>query len=452
MSAFKRRLPKTTHPAIPGTRQNLSTPSILELSTGIPSFDDILGGGLPLGCVLLVLTPDPHAAWGDLVQKYFIAQGLAGGQGVCVVADRAEDVVQGAMWVHQGDAKGQPSGEGDADPDADGEGEGEGDAQAEDADTKVKIAWRYERMKQFQTSVPAQSTSSEYCHTFDLNKTIPPSIISGASQSGQLSTLGVAGGHDSFQTALRDIETAVSLTAPRRALRLSVPDLGGPQWGDTKPTQLFQFLYSLRVMIRTSPAAALVTLPYYLSRPSVDAGWIQKLGYLCDGCISLTSFGADPSLSSLFQTYHGSLQVHSAPSPNTLLPPSHKLSVIRGLSAASSQGSGENNLAFRCTRKRFVLETLHLDVEGGVGERRTTPRASAGASVGIEDPPPKAKGHAHDIVHNAPTESEGKGQPAAAVMSIGIEADAEAEVGKPAAVKTKKRVAFHSERPDLYDF
>ena len=36
-------------------------------------------------------------------------------------------------------------------------------------------------------------------------------------------------------------------------------------------------------------------------------------------------------------------------------------------------GGGENNLAFKCTRKRFVIETHHLDVEGGVGERRTGP-------------------------------------------------------------------------------
>jgi len=32
--------------------------------------------------------------------------------------------------------------------------------------------------------------------------------------------------------------------------------------------------------------------------------------------------------------------------------------------------SGENNLAFKCTRKRLVFETLHLDVEGGRGERQ----------------------------------------------------------------------------------
>ena len=30
-------------------------------------------------------------------------------------------------------------------------------------------------------------------------------------------------------------------------------------------------------------------------------------------------------------------------------------------------------MAFKCTRKRLVFETHHLDAEGGVGERRTGP-------------------------------------------------------------------------------
>jgi elongator complex protein 4 len=34
-------------------------------------------------------------------------------------------------------------------------------------------------------------------------------------------------------------------------------------------------------------------------------------------------------------------------------------------------GSRENNIAFKCTRKRLAFETHHLDIEGGVGERRT---------------------------------------------------------------------------------
>lgn len=60
-----------------------------------------------------------------------------------------------------------------------------------------------------------------------------------------------------------------------------------------------------------------------------------------------------------------------------------------------SSGGRENNIAFKCTRKRLVFETHHLDAEGGVSERRTGPgegektgsnwRGSAGLEVEIED-------------------------------------------------------------------
>ena len=37
-------------------------------------------------------------------------------------------------------------------------------------------------------------------------------------------------------------------------------------------------------------------------------------------------------------------------------------------------GAGENNLGFRLKRKKFVVETVHLGIEGGTGERRTEPK------------------------------------------------------------------------------
>ena len=46
------------------------------------------------------------------------------------------------------------------------------------------------------------------------------------------------------------------------------------------------------------------------------------------------------------------------------------------------EGAGENNLAFKLKRKRLVVETLHLGVEGGVGERRTEPAPSSGIELG----------------------------------------------------------------------
>jgi elongator complex protein 4 len=101
---------------------------------------------------------------------------------------------------------------------------------------------------------------------------------------------------------------------------------------------------------------------------------------------------------------------------------------LRGLSTFSSSatGGGENNLAFKCTRKRFIVETLHLDVEGGVNERRTTAPVTPG-STEAHIALPTVQGLAEkekDAIHDHSKTRK----------------------------KPKKTVAFLSDRPDLYDF
>lgn len=100
----------------------------------------------------------------------------------------------------------------------------------------------------------------------------------------------------------------------------------------------------------------------------------------------LYAFAADPTTHSMLPSHHGLVRINRLPTVHTLVPTSDRFSSLRGLSAAtssiSSSGAGENNLAFKCTRKRFVIETFHLDVDGGVGERRTT---SAASSVNFQE-------------------------------------------------------------------
>jgi elongator complex protein 4 len=77
-------------------------------------------------------------------------------------------------------------------------------------------------------------------------------------------------------------------------------------------------------------------------------------------------------------------------------------------------------------RKRLVFETLHLDVEGGVGERRTTPALA----------PERTR------------EIETRGD---AVVKVVME-DRAPERGNDGKIKGKKRVGFKTDRPDIYDF
>lgn len=145
MSSFKRRVsPSVQKPEqLPaGTRTSPSLASVLLTSTGIPSLDDILGGGIQLGTDFLVLSPDPHSGYGELIQKYFIAQGLAIRHDTYVFDPNAKQFVESCMW-----ATDRPIGGEYQDP----------EEESTDNVGKVKIAWRYEAMQKFKTTVSSQS-------------------------------------------------------------------------------------------------------------------------------------------------------------------------------------------------------------------------------------------------------------------------------------------------------
>lgn len=145
MSSFKRRVSSKDAPLLTGTRALPGPVTTHITSTGVPSLDDILGGGLPLTCDLVILAPDAHSAYGELLQKYFIAQGLSSGQDVCVVDNFAREFVSECMWTPGGDYLAPASSTEAAEEDEDGEGK--------ETEAKIKIAWRYEQLKQFQTTV-----------------------------------------------------------------------------------------------------------------------------------------------------------------------------------------------------------------------------------------------------------------------------------------------------------
>jgi elongator complex protein 4 len=139
MSSFKRKdsSKQTTATVYPGTRASSASKLSIIASTGVVSLDDILGGGLPLSCLMLLAAPDVHSSYGELIQKYFTAQGLSDGHRVYIVGQDPDSFAKDIMWFPRSSTVSR---------DSDEEGKAE-------LSQKVKIAWRYEKMKQFQTIV-----------------------------------------------------------------------------------------------------------------------------------------------------------------------------------------------------------------------------------------------------------------------------------------------------------
>ncbi|KAI9455854.1 Elongator complex protein 4 [Russula earlei] len=409
MSTFKRKASSKTVGSLAGTRASPFSPCTILTSSGIASLDDILGGGLPLSCSLLVIAPDTHSSYGELVQKYFISQGLASGQKVYVIDDDPGQFVSGCMWHSSGTAS--PEGN-----------KGGNEIGHEDG---VEIAWRYEHLKPFQTTVSASrfSADDDFCCAFDLTYRLPEHVLDRATQSSQLVPLDAS----TDWTKLLGV-IAEGLGTSSVPVRICIPLLGSPGWGDPHPKDVLQFVYSLRTLLRRFPhACASVGLPPYMSADGWGGpGWLNKLGWFFDASVTLSGF-SDPSLSLMFPSYHGSVNIHALPTPHGLLPTSDRSSTLRGMWSAS--GSRENNMAFKCTRKRLVFETHHLDVEGGVGERRTggrrerTVKGGAGLQVELEVEP-----------------------------NIEGSAAASAERNQTGSSTKKKRVTFRGEKRDWYDF
>jgi elongator complex protein 4 len=93
----------------------------------------------------------------------------------------------------------------------------------------------------------------EYCQTFDLTCRIPHSIIHGALQSGNLIYLNIDSTQsDSCPTKIiRRIEEYLHTEGQGSSipLRICIPSLGSPQWGDLTPQvalkRLWQYTCSI---------------------------------------------------------------------------------------------------------------------------------------------------------------------------------------------------------------
>ena len=113
---------------------------------------------------------------------------------------------------------------------------------------------------------------------------------------------------------------------------------------------------------------------------------------------------------------------------------------------SGSTGGRENNLAFKCTKKRLVFETHHLDVEGGVGERRTVTAGNTGREKGTSTSWSPSRREQLSLGGGAAMKVELEGEPdiAAAAAAEGILTESLA--------KRKKKVTFGAERREVYDF
>uniref|UniRef100_A0A8C3HCD7 Elongator complex protein 4 n=1 Tax=Chrysemys picta bellii TaxID=8478 RepID=A0A8C3HCD7_CHRPI len=88
-TSFQRKVPASSRlAAIAGTRPSVRHGQLL-LSSGLPSLDCVLGGGLAVGTLLLI-EEDKYGIYSNLLFKYFLAEGIVCGHNL-FVASAKED-------------------------------------------------------------------------------------------------------------------------------------------------------------------------------------------------------------------------------------------------------------------------------------------------------------------------------------------------------------------------
>ncbi|XP_011298792.1 elongator complex protein 4 [Fopius arisanus] len=329
---------KVKIPSIPGTKPSTQNAQLL-ISTGIPSLDNIIGGGLPIGSILLI-EEDTYGNYGKIVLKYFLAEGAVVSHSLFVASQdtKPEQLISELPAVVE-ESPGAPN--------------------EMPTDEKMQIAWRYQNMRILDSSPKNRHI---FGHFYDLTKKIDQEMLNNTDitlWNGENLTYEATGFQNNayidllktVQETLKKGDFYVNANPERRnILRIGLHSLGSRLWlGDTEESMhndLLKFLYSFRALLRNSFAVAAITVPSQCFQGHNDI--IGRMEHLADTAVSLESFaGSSKETNPVFRDYHGLLRIKKLSAINTLAPHCPE----------------SFDLAFKLRRKKFIIEILHLPPE-----------------------------------------------------------------------------------------
>uniref|UniRef100_A0A8D1Q0H9 Elongator complex protein 4 n=2 Tax=Sus scrofa TaxID=9823 RepID=A0A8D1Q0H9_PIG len=312
VTSFQRRGPRASGSdsgysrlvSIAGTRPSVRNGQLL-VSTGLPALDQLLGGGLAVGTVLLI-EEDKYNIYSPLLFKYFLAEGIVNGHTLLVASAKEDpaDILQAGPV-----------------------------------------------------------SSSRFGHYYDLSKRIPQELIEASkwhrfflpekiSSTFNVEPCSLTHGYKRLLQFIQNIiyEEGFDGSNPQKKqkniLRIGIQSLGSPLWGDDicctencdNSHSLTKFLYILRGLLRASLSACIITMPTHLIQ---NKAIIARVTNLSDIVVGLESFiGSERETNPLYKDYHGLIHIRQIPRLNNLI----------------CDVSDVKDLAFKLKRKLFTIE------------------------------------------------------------------------------------------------
>ncbi|XP_066494112.1 elongator complex protein 4 isoform X2 [Tiliqua scincoides] len=358
---------------VPGSRPSVRHGQLL-VSSGLPSLDAVLGGGLPVGTLLLI-EEDIYGIYSNLLFKHFLAEGIVCGHNLFIASAKEEpaDILKEFPAPLLNTSV----------------NEREEAATAvkckHNSQASMKIAWRYQNIPTLETT---QTAISKFGHYFDLSKTMAPEQIQNIKWHGfflpeettlcpdiksgsvknattpscggkgitEVSSSNMACGYTRLLHSIQKVihqegfDGSVSQKKQRNILRIGIQSLGSVLWGDDicsteNPQNIYsltKFLYGLRGLLRTSLSSCIITIPAHLIQ---NKAIMERVTNLSDTVVGLESFiGSERETNPLYKDYHGLIHIRQIPRLNSLI----------------GNVSDTKDLAFRLKRKLFTIEQLHL--------------------------------------------------------------------------------------------
>ncbi|XP_078536960.1 elongator complex protein 4 isoform X4 [Lissotriton helveticus] len=336
--------------SISGTRPSVRNGQLL-VSTGVPSLDHIIGGGLAVGTLLLI-EEDKYNVYSHLLLKYFLAEGVVCGHSVFAASAEHDpnDILQELPAPLLDDLY-----------------KGKSDSEETSPTTfpqeSMKIAWRYQNLPKVEVT---PVTTSRFGHYYDVTKTISPEMLQSVHSNCFFlpeETIidlkpAVCEMTPGYSRLLRAIQSYIQKEGfdgscpqqkrTKNVLRIAIQSLGSSLWGDdiccSDPPRhkhsLTKFLYALRCLLRMSLTTCVITVPAHLIQ---NKAIMARARNLSDTVVGLESFiGSERETSPLYKDYHGLFRVHQLPRLNSL----------------TQDISGVTDLAFKLKRKLFTIELL----------------------------------------------------------------------------------------------